>query len=208
VATVRIKRSNTAAATPASLADGEIAVNQSDGTLFYHTAAGGVAQLPKGDLTQTTADARYVNVTGDTMTGGLAINAATPLTVTGGRTYLAAASEPYGAGVRYVSSGGAVYFGATDATATPGAQISGAGGSPLMSFTNAGAASIPGTLTVGGTAVVVSSDSRLTDARTPLSHTHAASTITGLATVATSGSYNDLTNLPAAPTFGRFLALC
>ena len=32
------------------------------------------------------------------------------------------------------------------------------------------------------------------------SHTQAASTITGLATVATSGSYNDLSNKPTIPT--------
>jgi hypothetical protein len=106
------------------------------------------------------------------MSGGLTINAATPLTVTGGRTFLAADSEPYGVGVKYVSSGGAVYFGATDGTSAPGAQISKAGGVALMSFTNAGAASIPGTLMVGGTAVVVSSDPRLSDARSPLSHAH------------------------------------
>jgi hypothetical protein len=45
VATVRIKRSNTAAAAPASLGDGEIAINQQDGKLFYRTAAGSVATL-------------------------------------------------------------------------------------------------------------------------------------------------------------------
>ena len=191
----RIKRSNTASAVPASLEDGEIAINQADGKLYYHTAAGGVSTFLTsshkathatggsdalsaadiGALTQATADSRYVNVTGDTLTGGLTINAATPLTVSGGRSSFAANGEPYGVGVKYVSSGGAVYFGATDGTATPGAQISQAGGVALMSFTNAGAASIPGTLSVGGTAVVVSSDSRLTDARTPTSHkaTHA-----------------------------------
>jgi len=63
-------------------------------------------------------------------------------------------------------------------------------------------------LTVGGSAVILATDARLSDARTPLSHTQAASTITGLAAVATSGSYNDLTNQPTIPTFGRFLALC
>ena len=44
-------------------------------------------------------------------------------------------------------------------------------------------------------------DSRLSDARTPTAHTHSASDITsGLATVATSGSYNDLSNKPTIPT--------
>ena len=45
MATVRIKRSNTSSATPASLADGEIAINQADGRLYYHTAAGGVGSI-------------------------------------------------------------------------------------------------------------------------------------------------------------------
>jgi hypothetical protein len=177
------------------LEDGEIAINQADGRLYYRTTAGGVSTFLTafhksshaiggadalsaadiGALTQTTADSRYVNVTGDTMSGGLTINSVTPLTVTGGRTFLAPNGEPYGLGVRYVSSGGAVYFGATDGTATPGAQISGAGGGTLMSWTNAGAASIPGTLSVGGSAVVVTTDSRLSDSRNPATHkaTHA-----------------------------------
>ena len=44
-------------------------------------------------------------------------------------------------------------------------------------------------------------DSRLSDARTPTAHTHDASDITsGLATVATSGSYNDLSDTPTIPT--------
>lgn len=57
--------------------------------------------------------------------------------------------------------------------------------------------------------VVWGDDPRLTDARTPLSHTHAAADVTGLpaaiarldslATVAFSGSYDDLTDKPAIP---------
>ena len=46
-------------------------------------------------------------------------------------------------------------------------------------------------------------DSRLSDARTPTSHTHTKSEITdfpNLSTVATSGSYNDLSNKPTIPT--------
>jgi hypothetical protein len=52
----RLKRSNTAGASPASLEDGEIAINQADGTLYYRTTAAGVgaligsgAQGPRGE---------------------------------------------------------------------------------------------------------------------------------------------------------------
>jgi hypothetical protein len=44
--------------------------------------------------------------------------------------------------------------------------------------------------------LVAATDPRLSDARTPLAHNQAASTITGLATVATSGRYSDLSGLP------------
>lgn len=48
--------------------------------------------------------------------------------------------------------------------------------------------------------IVASNDSRLTDARTPLSHNHSASDITsGLATVATTGAYSDLSGKPTIP---------
>ena len=96
----RIKRSNTASAAPSSLADGEIAINQADGTLWYHTAVGGVAAFTGGTtsgISIADADARYANIAGD---------------------------------------------------------------------------NISGTFSVGGYAVVVTSDSRLSDARTPTSHSH------------------------------------
>ena len=54
-----------------------------------------------------------------------------------------------------------------------------------------------------GVTYVKSNDSRLTNARTPTSHTHTKSQITDfptLSTVATSGSYNDLSNKPSIPT--------
>lgn len=41
----RLKRSNTAGSAPASLEDGEIAINQADGKLYYQTSAGGVASF-------------------------------------------------------------------------------------------------------------------------------------------------------------------
>jgi len=63
-----------------------------------------------------------------------------------------------------------------------------------------------GTITTGSFGTTANTfcegnDSRLSDARTPTAHTHSASDITsGLATVATSGSYNDLSNKPTIPT--------
>jgi hypothetical protein len=44
----RLKRSNTANAAPASLEDGEVAINQADGRLYYRTVAGGVGSISGG----------------------------------------------------------------------------------------------------------------------------------------------------------------
>ena len=55
----------------------------------------------------------------------------------------------------------------------------------------------------GTNAFVKTNDSRLSDARTPVSHTHTKSQITdfpSLSTVATSGSYSDLSNKPSIPS--------
>ena len=55
----------------------------------------------------------------------------------------------------------------------------------------------------GTNVFVMNNDNRLTDARTPTAHTHTKSQITdfpNLSTVATSGSYNDLSNKPTIPT--------
>lgn len=83
--------------------------------------------------------------------------------------------------------------------------------SQITDFSSAVAAAAPSTtnasLLTSGTldaarlpaSVVLTTDSRLSDARTPTSHTHAASQVTGLSTVATSGSYTDLTNKPTIP---------
>jgi hypothetical protein len=148
----------------------------------------------------TGGDARYLQLTGGSLSGAFSATTVSAATIagTGGRSLFADTGNKFAVGVRYNSSGGHVYLGATDATGTPGLQLSNNGGSALLSITNGGAASIPGSLavtgslTAGGSAVVVTTDSRLSDARTPLAHTQAASTITGLASVATSGSASDL----------------
>jgi len=83
MATVRIKRSNTASATPASLEDGEIAINQADGRLYYHTAAGGVGSLAGGSsYTLPTAT--------DSVLGGIKIGSG--LTIANGVVSVAASS--------------------------------------------------------------------------------------------------------------------
>jgi hypothetical protein len=92
--------------------------------------------------------------------GSVGIGLASPtsgakLEVQGGRSYFSAASEAYGVGVRYSSSGGPVFFGATSASATPDAQISNAGGTALLTLSNSGNVTIPGTLTVTTPANIV-----------------------------------------------------
>jgi hypothetical protein len=71
-----------------------------------------------------------------------------------------------------------------------------------MTFTNAGAASIPGTLSVGGNAVVVTTDSRLSDARTPISHTHG--NITNAGAIGTTSGLPVITTTSGVLTTGAF----
>ena len=90
--------------------------------------------------------------------GNVGIGTASPggkLDVVGGRTFLAAASELYACGVRYVSTGGAFYFGASDGTATPDGVFCQAGGSERMRITDAGSLLV-GTVTSAGSRFVVS----------------------------------------------------
>jgi hypothetical protein len=73
--------------------------------------------------------------------GNVGIGTSSPagkLHVTGGRSVFAASSEPFAVGARYSAAGGQVYFGATDATATPGVQISAATGAALLNITTSG----------------------------------------------------------------------
>ena len=70
----RLKRSNTANAAPSSLEDGEIAINQADGRLFYRTAAGGVGAIAGGGGAAYTLPTATASVLGGVRVGaGLAI---------------------------------------------------------------------------------------------------------------------------------------
>jgi hypothetical protein len=62
----------------------------------------------------------------------------TILDVSSGRSFFAANGEPFAIGARFNSTGGAVYFGATNGSVIPDAQISSAGGGPLMTLKNSG----------------------------------------------------------------------
>lgn len=89
----------------------------------------------------------------------------------------------------------------------PAAQVnsdwnSSSGVSEILNKPTLGTAStkdVPSSGNASSTEVVLGSDTRLTDSRTPTSHTHTTSDITNfptLATVATSGSYSDLIDEP------------
>ena len=66
-------------------------------------------------------------------------------------------------------------------------------------FGTASSKDVAATGNASSTQVVLGNDTRLTDSRTPTAHTQAASTITGLSTVATTGAYNDLSGKPSIP---------
>jgi hypothetical protein len=98
--------------------------------------------------------------------------------------------------VNVSSSGLGVNLGTTSTTAC-------AGNDPRLP-TAAEKAALAGTGTPSATnKFVTNDDARLTNARTPLAHTHVKADITDfptLATVATSGNYNDLSNRPTIPS--------
>jgi hypothetical protein len=60
------------------------------------------------------------------------------LTASGGRSLFTAVSEPFAVGSRFSAAGGYVYFGATDATATPGVQLSFSTGAAALSINTSG----------------------------------------------------------------------
>lgn len=68
---------------------------------------------------------------------------------------------------------------------------------PLPTPADIGAAAVGDIPDVSG--FVADSDPRLSDARTPTAHSHPAADVTGLAAVATSGAYSDLTGTPTIP---------
>ena len=172
--TITHKKSTTASAVPsgASLSAGEIAINTADGRLFIKKSDGTVVAIGRNadELnTGTVAAARLPAATGSTL-GAIIV----------------------GTGLGVASGTVSVSYGSTSSTACVGndARLSDAR-TPLShthgNITNAGAigstANLPiitttsGVLTAGSFGTTASTfcqgnDSRLSDARTPLSHTH------------------------------------
>jgi hypothetical protein len=105
------------------------------------------------------------------------------LSVSSGRCAFVANSEPYAIGAKFNSTSGAVYFGATNASSTPDAQISAAGGGALITLQNAGQVTIPN-LAGAGTRLVQASSTGLLSTTTPVTSTYQTNaqtlSITGL----------------------------
>jgi hypothetical protein len=103
--------------------------------------------IPNGATTASSANGASTIVSRDaagSFTGY--IITATAFASTGARSVFTAASEPFAVGSRFSSAGGYVYFGATDATATPGIQLSLATGTAGLTITSAGAATFNGSV--------------------------------------------------------------
>ena len=101
----------------------------------------------------------------------------------------------------YTTTSGAITSKQKIGNITTSGAIGSTANKPLITTTN-------GVITTGSFGTSANSfcegnDSRLSDARTPTAHTHTVSNITDfptLSTVATSGSYNDLSNKPTIPS--------
>jgi hypothetical protein len=187
------------------LEDAEIAINQADGKLYYHTVAGGVspfASVPSahkathatggsdalsaadiGALTQTTADSRYVGLAGGAMTGALTISGNAVVVTTDSR--LSDARTPLSHAHGNLTNAGAI--GTTASlpiiTTTAGVLTTGAFGTASGSFCQG-------------------NDSRLSDARTPTSHTHG--NITNAGAIGTAASLPIITTTSGVLATGAF----
>jgi hypothetical protein len=116
------------------------------------------------------------------------------LNVSGGRSFFSANSELFAVGARYTSTGGTVYFGATDATSTPGVQISAATGNNLMSLQNSGQVTIPNLAGTGDRIVQASSTGLLSATTTAGTFVRLVSTLP-LTLITSSTGINTYTSL-------------
>jgi hypothetical protein len=106
--TIQLRRSTTAAAVPASLAAGEVAINETDGKLFYRLSGVVTAfTLNATYLTTTVAASTYAPIASPTFTGNVKYSTATNLTAAGTTqaTALALTSDYNHIGTAAASSG-------------------------------------------------------------------------------------------------------
>jgi len=175
------------------------------GTVATDRLGSGVANTAsflRGDGVWTSPHATPATDLTFSLAGTTVIQLAVGAAFVKGRMFAEGNDDPFSVGARFNPTGGAVYFGASDGTSTPSARISNTTGTTLMTLTNGGAVSIPGSLSVAGNAVVVANDSRLSDSRTPLSHTHG--NISNAGAIGTTAQLPIITTTSGVLTTGAF----
>ena len=157
-------------------ATGPVGITGATGAGFITITDLSSGSTPFSVLTKNTSNSAYamtnVSITGNGVTTIASLSAITVpgaiLSVSSGRSFFSANSEPYTIGARFSSTGGAVYFGATNATATPDAQISAAGGNTLMTLQNSGQVTIPNLAGTGDRMIQASSAGLLSASAVPI----------------------------------------
>jgi len=124
-----LKVSNSATTATSANAANAIVARDASGNFSGGIVTVGRLDGPLNGTVGATTPASIAGTTGTFSSG---------LTVSGGRTFLAAASETFACGVKYVSTGGAFYFGAASGSGTPDAVFSNSGGAERMRISDTG----------------------------------------------------------------------
>ena len=203
---VRNPYSNTAGNAPTSLVDGQIAVNQSDGRFFYRSSAGAVATF--------SPIASFASVGSFPASGAanilyLAQDSSRVYQWNGGAYIEVGVASGYILPNATTSSLGGIVVGAglSVASGTVSANVvSVAGRTGAVTISSGDVSGLP-TAGTGSANYCAGDDSRLSDARSPTSHQHAASDITS-GTIATSrlasGTPDSTTYLRGDQTWASF----
>ncbi len=215
--TVRILRSTTAGNVPSSLVSGQIAVNEADGRFFYRSAAGAVTAFSPVASFATIGSfpavgaANVLYLAQDSSRVYQWSGVYVEVGVASGFDLPAATTSSLGGVV--VGTGLSVASGTVSANV-----VSVAGRTGAVVISSADVSGLP-TAGTGSANYCAGDDARLTNSRTPTSHasshaaagsdplTLSAAQVSGLATVATSGSAADLSGTLADARLSTAVAL-